>query len=362
MSDFLANLLTTASGDAQLAVRPRAVARFEARLPVAPEPPLEVVAAELPADPALPPARGAPVRGPLPAAIAPPAPEPAAPRLSHRPAPWAAGVDGPPATPRERQLEQPAPQQELPSAGALQSPEPAAVLTPWNQPTPARPAAPLAPPEALAEAPLAASPDRPLAMESGSLQPSQRQPLGDSQLSHRRIRPAVEPTVVPPAEAHRAGLPGADTPGLAALRRPAVALLGAPPVIAPQQPPTVALPPAAPPMKGESNSAQRRAVALDPGQARTHTALAAPPEPGAHDAAPPPVPADAVAIRPADIVTGLVASPQPAPAPPEPTIRVTIGRVEVRAAAPAAPTRLPGPSGPRLSLDAYLRSRRGGGR
>ena len=47
-----------------------------------------------------------------------------------------------------------------------------------------------------------------------------------------------------------------------------------------------------------------------------------------------------------------------------PVIRVTIGRIEVRAAAPPAPAPRPAapPSGPRLSLDAYLERRGGGGR
>jgi hypothetical protein len=48
-------------------------------------------------------------------------------------------------------------------------------------------------------------------------------------------------------------------------------------------------------------------------------------------------------------------------APPPPVIHVTIGRVEVRAAPPrplaAAPA--PRPAAPKLSLDEYLRSRRG---
>lgn len=46
----------------------------------------------------------------------------------------------------------------------------------------------------------------------------------------------------------------------------------------------------------------------------------------------------------------------------EPVIRVTIGRIEVRAAAPAPPPApAPRPAGPRLSLEDYLR-RRGEGR
>jgi hypothetical protein len=53
----------------------------------------------------------------------------------------------------------------------------------------------------------------------------------------------------------------------------------------------------------------------------------------------------------------------PAPAP-ETVVRVTIGRIEVRAAAPAAPrapTQAARSAGPRLTLEEYLR-RRGEGR
>ncbi|MCM6776641.1 hypothetical protein NDR87_22845 [Nocardia sp. CDC159] len=48
--------------------------------------------------------------------------------------------------------------------------------------------------------------------------------------------------------------------------------------------------------------------------------------------------------------------------PPEPEVRISIGRVEIRAAAPAAePTRRTDPpKRPRLSLDDYLRGRDGG--
>jgi hypothetical protein len=50
------------------------------------------------------------------------------------------------------------------------------------------------------------------------------------------------------------------------------------------------------------------------------------------------------------------------PAAPEPVIRVTIGRIEVRAFAPAAPAAPAArPAAPRLGLAEYLR-RRGEGR
>lgn len=52
------------------------------------------------------------------------------------------------------------------------------------------------------------------------------------------------------------------------------------------------------------------------------------------------------------------------PAMERPIVRVTIGRIEVRAApAPAAPTkRAAPPAAPKLTLDAYLQSRKEGGR
>jgi hypothetical protein len=49
------------------------------------------------------------------------------------------------------------------------------------------------------------------------------------------------------------------------------------------------------------------------------------------------------------------------PDPPAPTIRITIGRVEVRAVTPPpAPSRRPARPAPRMSLDEYLRSQNGG--
>jgi hypothetical protein len=58
-------------------------------------------------------------------------------------------------------------------------------------------------------------------------------------------------------------------------------------------------------------------------------------------------------------------SPHPTPPTPEPapTVKVTIGRVEVRAITPAPPTSRPKPAktGPTLSLDDYLKRRSGGG-
>jgi hypothetical protein len=43
-----------------------------------------------------------------------------------------------------------------------------------------------------------------------------------------------------------------------------------------------------------------------------------------------------------------------------PVVQVTIGRVEVRAVPPPVPAASPEPVGPRVSLEEYLRERRGG--
>lgn len=58
------------------------------------------------------------------------------------------------------------------------------------------------------------------------------------------------------------------------------------------------------------------------------------------------------------------APPKAAPASPTPpAVHVSIGRVEIRAAAPAAPApRPPAPRAPRLTLDEFLRNPRGGRR
>jgi hypothetical protein len=48
--------------------------------------------------------------------------------------------------------------------------------------------------------------------------------------------------------------------------------------------------------------------------------------------------------------------------PPAPTIHVTIGRVEVRATAPAVPASKPRPAPQTTSLDDYLRQRSSGGK
>jgi len=54
------------------------------------------------------------------------------------------------------------------------------------------------------------------------------------------------------------------------------------------------------------------------------------------------------------------AAKAPPAEPAAPVIRVTIGRVDVRAvSAPAPPPRRQAPTGPKLSLEEYLRSRNG---
>jgi hypothetical protein len=58
-------------------------------------------------------------------------------------------------------------------------------------------------------------------------------------------------------------------------------------------------------------------------------------------------------------VPAATAAPASNPTAAAPTIQVTIGRVEVRAVPAPPPPRSAGPAAPRLSLDAYLRSRAG---
>lgn len=66
-------------------------------------------------------------------------------------------------------------------------------------------------------------------------------------------------------------------------------------------------------------------------------------------------------LRPAPVTR--IASRQPPDIPaPEPSINVTIGRVEVRATLPPAPSKTPRASAPILSLDEYLHQRAGGHR
>lgn len=354
MSDFLASLLAAASGEGAPSLRPRAVSRFEARPLAAPEPPLEVLAEEPSAEPALPPARGVPPQDLLPATIAPAAPAPRPVLIpQHQPVPQAPGVAGPPSAPPERQLIQ----QELSSASTLQSPEPGSVLPPSHQLAPARgvTAAPLAPPEASAKAPLTPSPDQPLPAESGRLRPSHSQPLDSwTPRPNAAIRPAVELGAVAPE--------AAGAPALAALLRPAAAPPGTPPRIAPPERAAVTPPTAISGAEEGSDADSPRPPAADSGKVRAHPALTAPPGTEGRSTDTSPAPASPATIRAADAVNVLAVPPQPVMAPPEPIIRVTIGRVEVRAAPPSPPARPAAPAGPRLSLDAYLRSRRGGGR
>jgi hypothetical protein len=67
-------------------------------------------------------------------------------------------------------------------------------------------------------------------------------------------------------------------------------------------------------------------------------------------------------------VTAVVAKPAPPapdaepPAPPAPTIQVTIGRVEIRAASTAPIAKKSSPRPPALTLEQYLKQRRGASR
>lgn len=100
-----------------------------------------------------------------------------------------------------------------------------------------------------------------------------------------------------------------------------------------------------------------RAAAVAPAR-RAADAAAVP-----HPAAPRPAPATVAAAAAGTARRAAAPSLAPAAAPaPLPPIEVTIGRVEIRAVAPAAaPARPVRAGGPRLSLDDYLRQRGGGG-
>jgi hypothetical protein len=63
-------------------------------------------------------------------------------------------------------------------------------------------------------------------------------------------------------------------------------------------------------------------------------------------------------VRPYIEPTDFKRAGQPAPTP---TIQVTIGRIEVRATSPATPPSKPRAASPAMSLDEYLRRRKGGG-
>ena len=82
----------------------------------------------------------------------------------------------------------------------------------------------------------------------------------------------------------------------------------------------------------------------------------------------PPSPSEAAPAMPhiTPRIEPAASSPRPTPTTPEPTptIKVTIGRVEVRAITPATPAPRPKPAktGPALSLADYLKRRSGGGR
>jgi hypothetical protein len=165
-----------------------------------------------------------------------------------------------------------------------------------DQQQPQTPGGPLAKP---APAPLAAPPLTP--------QPPLAPPAGDGA---RPSRPPIEPN---PAEISTTTPPGVQ---------PALTILPESERLASSPAPT-------------SDPADRLPAHLEPAlppprTGRLQPALPAPPE------APAPPPA----------------------APPDPVINVTIGRVEIRAAAPApAPERRPRPEPPVLSLDDYLRRR-----
>jgi hypothetical protein len=97
----------------------------------------------------------------------------------------------------------------------------------------------------------------------------------------------------------------------------------------------------------------RRAPALPARNAAHSTPTLSPPQARRRGESPPPR-RDAAAMR---------VTPPDSASPDEPAIRVTIGRVDVRAVVKAETPRAPRePQGPRLTLDDYLRMRDGGSR
>jgi len=112
----------------------------------------------------------------------------------------------------------------------------------------------------------------------------------------------------------------------------------------------------------ESRTIERRLESLVRETERTeesHTTLLVPAKPDAA-VAPPPSPEARTVIVPSaarSVPSKPVPVELPAAAPAAPVVHVTIGRVEVRAAAPAPAPREPRPREPRLNLEDYLRRR-----
>lgn len=167
----------------------------------------------------------------------------------------------------------------------------------------------------------------------------------------------VEPPALPPR------LPSAETPGPVA-PPPAPALpVGAPPEVRIRElvSPGVAGPSAPPAMVPASPGAERRVVErrvverrVEPGDAPAVGGKPAPDPPA------PPVAAPRVVRREAP--GEVPVTPSPAPPSPSPAVRVTIGRLEVRAAPPppARPARRAASSV--MSLEDYLKRHAGGTR
>lgn len=195
------------------------------------------------------------------------------------------------------------------------------------------------------------------------------------------LQPAVGPTTAPDGEGQtrppdQAGSPSpsqvpAGTPApQRATQGPPISVPTAStpaPATGPQQRPE----PLQPRDPLGSNEGNRRAVSTEVVVARPMETPAAAtieraPAPVVHEQAPAPPPG--AALRPQIAVMPPARSPRPLAhrleetAMTQPTIHVTIGRVEVRATPPPAPSQKKGPSKPAvMSLDEYLRQRNGGG-
>lgn len=337
MSDFLTRLVT-ATYQPAATVRPRPVAHYE---PIGAVLPLWVEGEET-----------------SPPISAPPRQTPASPASVSAKAPMP-----PPPMP-------PPPMPDAPVAPTLRSvaPQPSSPMTPASAPL-------IAPPKAVA--PLAAQ--TPNVLQPAPLPPITvtEAPVSSSQLRAQLFprAPLIAPShalPAPPRSAQSEDVSKREgtsrvTPTLAqGVQRVAEPLLiqvvAEPGATQPPPLPSRSAPPAAAPISAPRNpldatqSAAPLPVALAVTLAETHRAA---PERTR--------PADAFALRPQP---GISAPPRAAPAavtppavPTPPVIRVTIGRIVIKAEGgkPPKPTKpYPVPAKSELSLDAYLKSRRGG--
>jgi len=199
---------------------------------------------------------------------------------------------------------------------------------------------------------------------------SARSPRGEGEAASRAVAVPAPPPLAPPAIAESIRPPREtlvrDTRVVVERSVPAPS----PPAAAVARP----MPAPSPPPRADARAAPApvaawapmRLPALDATLGAPRNEKAAPPRAAdtgalARPAAPPRAPLAPVAASARRAARSPDAPARPAPAA-LPPIEVTIGRVEIRAVAPApAPARPARAAGPRLSLDDYLRQRDGGG-